>query len=186
MVFDLLPAGLSFPSDVSRDGAFNKFIQEFRYVSDLESKLNFSAGVYYADETLDEDGRSESPGLGDFLEIPDNGGAFDDIFRFEDDTNIREFAVFAEFYWDITDKLKGTIGGRFFNATSERSRTVFSSLVSNFELLTGDLPTLSDTDFNPKFGLSYKIDDNNLLYTCLLYTSPSPRDLSTSRMPSSA
>ena len=25
-----------------------------------------------------------------------------------------------------------------------------------------------------------------LLYTCLLYTSPSPRDLSTSRMPSSA
>ena len=26
----------------------------------------------------------------------------------------------------------------------------------------------------------------NLGYTCLLYTSPSPRDLSTSRMPSSA
>ena len=26
----------------------------------------------------------------------------------------------------------------------------------------------------------------NLTYTCLLYTSPSPRDLSTSRMPSSA
>ena len=26
----------------------------------------------------------------------------------------------------------------------------------------------------------------DLLYTCLLYTSPSPRDLSTSRMPSSA
>ena len=25
-----------------------------------------------------------------------------------------------------------------------------------------------------------------ILYTCLLYTSPSPRDLSTSRMPSSA
>ena len=27
---------------------------------------------------------------------------------------------------------------------------------------------------------------NNKLYSCLLYTSPSPRDLSTSRMPSSA
>ena len=27
---------------------------------------------------------------------------------------------------------------------------------------------------------------NNIFYTCLLYTSPSPRDLSTSRMPSSA
>ena len=33
-----------------------------------------------------------------------------------------------------------------------------------------------------------KIDINNFseLYNCLLYTSPSPRDLSTSRMPSSA
>ena len=29
-------------------------------------------------------------------------------------------------------------------------------------------------------------DINQLLKTCLLYTSPSPRDLSTSRMPSSA
>ena len=28
--------------------------------------------------------------------------------------------------------------------------------------------------------------DNKTIYTCLLYTSPSPRDLSTSRMPSSA
>jgi len=30
------------------------------------------------------------------------------------------------------------------------------------------------------------IDDTNVLFGCLLYTSPSPRDLSTSRMPSSA
>ena len=29
-------------------------------------------------------------------------------------------------------------------------------------------------------------DDSNKYKTCLLYTSPSPRDLSTSRMPSSA
>ena len=28
--------------------------------------------------------------------------------------------------------------------------------------------------------------DEDIPYTCLLYTSPSPRDLSTSRMPSSA
>ena len=35
------------------------------------------------------------------------------------------------------------------------------------------------------FGhLAYRVDD--IYATCLLYTSPSPRDLSTSRMPSSA
>ena len=31
-----------------------------------------------------------------------------------------------------------------------------------------------------------QLDHNYDSYTCLLYTSPSPRDLSTSRMPSSA
>ena len=31
-----------------------------------------------------------------------------------------------------------------------------------------------------------KINELGITYICLLYTSPSPRDLSTSRMPSSA
>ena len=43
---------------------------------------------------------------------------------------------------------------------------------------------------NADFELSYKskyiIVDSKYRNTCLLYTSPSPRDLSTSRMPSSA
>ena len=41
---------------------------------------------------------------------------------------------------------------------------------------------------NALFGLEYKRYENQHaeIYTCLLYTSPSPRDLSTSRMPSSA
>ena len=36
-------------------------------------------------------------------------------------------------------------------------------------------------------GYAHSSDpDKTLFYVCLLYTSPSPRDLSTSRMPSSA
>ena len=35
-------------------------------------------------------------------------------------------------------------------------------------------------------SLSAKTYDTDLNYTCLLYTSPSPRDKSSSRMPSSA
>ena len=33
---------------------------------------------------------------------------------------------------------------------------------------------------------SFKVNTDRNLWYCLLYTSPSPRDLSTSRMPSSA
>ena len=40
-------------------------------------------------------------------------------------------------------------------------------------------------DFLPKVKLEIVVDDEDA-QTCLLYTSPSPRDLSTSRMPSSA
>ena len=40
--------------------------------------------------------------------------------------------------------------------------------------------------YNTTLALSFAIGPLMLSYTCLLYTSPSPRDLSTSRMPSSA
>ena len=47
------------------------------------------------------------------------------------------------------------------------------------------------TGFDGSFGLAIILKKKNFLfvdgrYVCLLYTSPSPRDLSTSRMPSSA
>ena len=52
------------------------------------------------------------------------------------------------------------------------------SSVSDFVELTRSTPEKSLLVAKPKTG-----GRNN---TCLLYTSPSPRDLSTSRMPSSA
>ena len=41
-------------------------------------------------------------------------------------------------------------------------------------------------DEDAAFGLAYAHADDDIKNICLLYTSPSPRDLSTSRMPSSA
>ena len=39
---------------------------------------------------------------------------------------------------------------------------------------------------NEDYSILWLSPDEWLIYSCLLYTSPSPRDLSTSRMPSSA
>ena len=44
-------------------------------------------------------------------------------------------------------------------------------------------PYGSDAPTKQKWAEFY---NENVIFTCLLYTSPSPRDLSTSRMPSSA
>ena len=54
----------------------------------------------------------------------------------------------------------------------------------SFKSISGD--ELKDFYSSSNKEKNYNIDPGSFPYTCLLYTSPSPRDLSTSRMPSSA
>ena len=56
----------------------------------------------------------------------------------------------------------------------------------NVEVFNGTT-RLDNIQFNASFNTNSEDIENFLYYfSCLLYTSPSPRDLSTSRMPSSA
>ena len=50
----------------------------------------------------------------------------------------------------------------------------------------GGLSHIDTLDLKPDAGSNIKSAFGSIPTTCLLYTSPSPRDLSTSRMPSSA
>ena len=58
------------------------------------------------------------------------------------------------------------------------------------KLLGAEFHIYSDDSMQQLIGYSkqkaLKLKEDIRVYTCLLYTSPSPRDLSTSRMPSSA
>ena len=53
---------------------------------------------------------------------------------------------------------------------------------------TNNKPTCPSKSFNtpPFIFLYFDKDNNRMFYSCLLYTSPSPRDRQKSRMPSSA
>ena len=158
--------GVSYPQDITRTGNYSKFIQEIRYISDTESKINFAAGIFYANETLDELSVAASPGLGQFIDAAadENDTSFDDVYRATNESKISEFAVFTEWYFDITDKLKATAGVRYFNSVGERNRALTPSLVSGYSSVVGNLPEVKGNGFNPKFGLSYKINDNNMVY----------------------
>ena len=72
-----------------------------------------------------------------------------------------------------------------FNDESDNKITIFeseiNSLIGTWVNQVGREPTLQEID-----GIIRQLLDEEILYSCLLYTSPSPRDLSTSRMPSSA
>ena len=78
---------------------------------------------------------------------------------------------------------------KHFQISNIFDRILFPRIILNKEIQKLKLKT-----FIPSFGIpvtlisppSSSINPFNLSSTCLLYTSPSPRDLSTSRMPSSA
>ena len=53
-------------------------------------------------------------------------------------------------------------------------------------LLLGIGSSFTNETMLAAYGLNSVIHPGTLIYTCLLYTSPSPRDVEESRMPSSA
>ena len=82
-----------------------------------------------------------------------------------------------------------------FNVLNTSNRFVYSILELTYRLtdpilnrIRRFLPNLGAFDISPiiLLLLIWFIEMCMKLYICLLYTSPSPRDLSTSRMPSSA
>ena len=85
---------------------------------------------------------------------------------------------------------KGSTYVRIYNASNQ----AVSASVGNTPINDVAAQASSDFSFMPQGDYSAKLGSHSLpvklasdhYYTCLLYTSPSPRDLSTSRMPSSA
>ena len=73
---------------------------------------------------------------------------------------------------------------------AENQRSPFSDDYF-FAWSSGVYPYGSEIDFHKPFGSEFQVSQSQMedlaeLLDCLLYTSPSPRDLSTPRMPSSA
>ena len=69
------------------------------------------------------------------------------------------------------------------NVDSDRTKILLPSGVAE---ITYFLAVAESSQILPPEENPTSEGDNSMVYVCLLYTSPSPRDLSTSRMPSSA
>ena len=83
--------------------------------------------------------------------------------------------------WYQLTKVEDKFELPIFTPADLRPTLVHPSLIGK---TTHEIPNFS---FTNQFGDKVSNEDvQDKLYVCLLYTSPSPRDLSTSRMPSSA
>ena len=89
----------------------------------------------------------------------------------------KEFNGLNNLYFDPEPELQGNIN----QLINHHSNSIFRPHRS-FSL------NLRNTNTSETYAYKIKASffNNELNYDCLLYTSPSPRDLSTSRMPSSA
>ena len=83
--------------------------------------------------------------------------------------NIRNFSIIAHL-----DHGKSTLADRIIELCGGLSQREMTSQV------------LDTLELEQERGITIKSQTVNLQYTCLLYTSPSPRDATLSRMPSSA
>jgi len=169
-----------YPEFIDRTGQLNKFVEELRYSSTNEdSNFNFTAGLFYSSEsskfnasqprnTYLEDisgffenliaiGVTEVEGLPEFI-------ASENFIWYSQDTDFQtnEFALFGEAYWDITSKLKATVGLRYFSYNQNLKQTL-----AGFVAAGGGEPTdeeTKDSGVTPKFNLTYSINDNSLIY----------------------
>ena len=90
--------------------------------------------------------------------------------------------------FDANFFLRGTFGHDLVNTF--RAFYEAPNQIGSYNILSSSDPNLTDSptfsSFHVESGNFLRLDNASIGYTCLLYTSPSPRDATLSRMPSSA
>jgi outer membrane receptor protein involved in Fe transport len=109
------------------DGDSNELTQEFRLSSHFNGKLNFSAGVFASDETINTDyyvffnpltalaQLLQAGGLADYYIDPNNppsSGQGHNYYDSRQTTRTKSLAEFGELYYQVTDDIKLTLGIR--------------------------------------------------------------------------
>ncbi len=164
------------------------FQQELRFASEFDGKFNFIAGVFYSNDQSDWNYQDDRTGLATYLlqdnvwdgDDPEYGwapwGEEDQYDRILNNNDLpwysykgffenKEFAFFGQFYYDITEKLKFTLGLRYFNTSTFKD---INETGADFGFVESPFSTkYSDSGVNPKFNLSYQIDKDKMLYATI-------------------
>jgi len=147
------------PVDGDEIDPSRQFSEELRAASNTRDRLSWVVGLFYSDFNSNWD----------FTTAWTNPPAFfatiDTVWALQQHTNIRQKAVFGEATYGITDRLKLTLGGRWYSYTNHFNETYWGF----GEPQGNDTPTAStviqdNSGGNPKVNLSYQLSHDTLLY----------------------
>lgn len=126
-----------------------QFTQELTLTTDLGDRADLVAGLFYmkadASEPL-------------YLTF----GAFTNYLIYLPEEKLDSYAAYAQFRYNLTDKLRATIGGRY--TTDEKSYSMDATVLATNTLLSKDD---SWSAFTPRFVVDYTPNDNSLLYASI-------------------
>jgi len=135
------------------------FVQEVRFTSINDSSFQWLVGGFYTNQdrfyenTLIALGGAAGPDV----TTDEFGGP---LFIAQQNINEKQVAVFGEFSYQLTDRLKAIIGGRWFDVTQDF--TIASDGIFNGGQTSNEAVAKED-GFNPKFLLSYAVNDDILI-----------------------
>ncbi|MBL4801408.1 MAG: TonB-dependent receptor [Emcibacter sp.] len=174
---NLLNQVIGFPVDplespIDENEKYTSFSHETRYSSDLDGPLQFTAGIYYQrTKNHLQYPPSFQIGLNDAVNvittgIPEIGGPIDIapgdlIFQTDNFFNTKEYAVFGEITYDITEAISITAGGRYFKTDTD---AVIDSTGFANSGTTHAQGTTSENGFNPKILVQANLTEDFDVY----------------------
>ncbi|MBB5747461.1 TonB-dependent receptor [Brevundimonas variabilis] len=157
----------------------NQFSQEFRIGSQGSRTIDWTAGLYYFDQTIDTDGVTEyGRDASYWLLGPTVPSALLDGYKVFNvsSINTESWAVFGQFTWNITDRFRVTPGLRYTDESKSGTYTATTAgglVTTDATLISRRLgiarpqtysAEISDGSVSGQIAASYDINDDVLVY----------------------
>ena len=149
--------------------AYQRFVEEIRFVSALSGPVQFVVGAFYSDFH----GRvpfaslyppSEVPNLDNELGGPNNPDYPNLIFAQDFHTDVQEPAVFGEISYQIMDALKVTVGLRWYQVKTTSHGFEEGLAVGGGPPLVSPEATDKESGVNPKVEIDYHLTPDQMIY----------------------
>ena len=159
-------AAVLLPSNLRDTTELETFTQELRLSSDNDSPFQWVFGGFYSKIDRVYTQRLPTPGYDAFTDATlgagtsaavANGFPANSPFNSDLPYDIKQFAVFGEFSYDITDALTVTAGGRYYDFKEERVITT-GGLFANGD--NGVVDRTASDGFTPRVLVSYDISED--------------------------